>query len=377
MKKIIYILLTIGLFISCNKDKDLPYEVNEAYTNLKNKKITLFDTNADLNLIITSLNNIKVQNIEVKRNGNKVTDATITSNSSAKFNSSTLLPFKFGEKEDEPTGSFNISLVSKLSNGQLVSTDTPLKVGHAISFLKNVNSIEYGSKEKRIIEYNISTFSKVTIDKVTLEWKKGKNGTYTLDPEYNALNTEKGSIDAGKNKYNLVVGDTLYYKFVAKRGALLDSIKTSLIVKAQTVSLSGKGQLSKDTPLFSFSTGKQEKEAKPEDPKNEILYTNPTGFKANTDTSITFVKSNLTGDKLKKYYENGLLDEMKTSMDKGTSSNNLSNLIKDQVYTYKITRKNKDKEIISYGVILIGNILNPGTLEEKIDFKYKEGVLKN
>jgi hypothetical protein len=51
-------------------------------------------------------------------------------------------------------------------------------------------------------------------------------------------------------------------------------------------------------------------------------------------------------------------------------------LSKDDVFLYKITRKDKDgKDHISYGLIKIGDVINAGKTSEVIHFEYKEGML--
>lgn len=382
MKKTIKIGLLAsftGILFSCDNEGELPYKYSDLQANviLKNNKITRFDQNEDLKISILTAKGITVQSIEVRKDGKKIADATING-TEATFNSSTLAPYdKFGKDKNELYGSFNVSLFSKVSNGKTIDNSYPISVVKAISFPSEVASLEYKrpydeKNKKGEVSIHKNIIYKVaplyaTIDAVTLEWKKNKAGAYTDTGE--TLNVKKDTINLKTldyiSKYNLKVGDTLYYKITAKKGSLSESAETMVAIVSQKTDVSGSNQFFTDKPYYNLMTKAEVKK------EAELEYSMNT-ISATVNAGVQFVASTLSGTALETYYATGDLFKLKEDFDAGTVVTSISNPIKGQVYLYKVVRSSK----AYYGMIKIGDVLNPGTASEKISISYKEGTLK-
>lgn len=384
MKKIINTALLVafvGVFFSCDNEGELPYKYVDLKGNviLKDKKITRFDQNEDLKISIITAEGVTVESIEVRKDSikTKVANAVID-DSSASFNASALAPYdKFGKDKDELYGSFDVSLLSKLSNGKTIDNKYPISVVKAVSFSSEVESIEYkrpydektkkgkDSIQKNII-YKVSPLY-AKIDKVTLAWKKNEKGTYADTGK--TLDIKKDTIDLRTldyiTKYNLKVGDTLYYRLTAEKGSITESLETQVAIVTQATDVSGANQFFADKSYFNLTTKSTKKEgAELEYGVNKISSTSSAG--------IQFVASSLTGKSLDTYYSKGDLFKIKDDFNAGTSTTSISGLVKGKVYLYKVIRDSKTY----YGMIKIGDILNTGTDSEKISIVYKEGTLK-
>ncbi|PCI35954.1 MAG: hypothetical protein COB60_01245 [Flavobacteriaceae bacterium] len=118
------------------------------------------------------------------------------------------------------------------------------------------------------------SFAKNTpIDTRTVEWKKGKNGTYKVDAtlifDENELTIDLKQHDYATT-YSVVAKDTLYYKVTLPSGALTDFEETSIAIVAQEMEASKAGLVSNASPLFNFTD--------PNSNSGEIEFSSPVGL---------------------------------------------------------------------------------------------------
>jgi len=377
LKYIIVAFLAIGMY-SCD-DEEYSLEGADIGGNsiLKDSKISVFDTNEDLKIELITANGITVSSLDINKEGSKIADASING-TSATFSSSSLGTFLFGDDLDETTGSFSIDFLSTLSNGQTYTNDYSVKVAHAIEMDEEQASVKYMDTTSQIVSF--STFTKyATIDNLKVEWKKGKLGTYAEDSNY-SFDDDNMEIELNDmdyiNDYNLIAGDTLYYKFTATSGALTDFTETSIAIKAQLMSGTTTGLVSSTSTEYNFTN----KEAK----DGEIEFVSPLGFTviAPAAMELEFVEITLpAGVSAGDYFSTGDIADAKTQFNNGPTMISTSNLTKDMLYAYKIIRieKDADDENVNqtyYGLLKISDIVltNPNSHEE-VNFDFKEGHL--
>jgi len=377
LKYIIVAFLAIGMY-SCD-DEEYSLEGADIGGNsiLKDSKISVFDTNEDLKIELITANGITVSSLDINKEGSKIADASING-TSATFSSSSLGTFLFGDDLDETTGSFSIDFLSTLSNGQTYTNDYSVKVAHAIEMDEEQASVKYMDTTSQIVSF--STFTKyATIDNLKVEWKKGKLGTYAEDSNY-SFDDDNMEIELNDmdyiNDYNLIAGDTLYYKFTATSGALTDFTETSIAIKAQLMSGATTGLVSSTSTEYNFTN----KEAK----DGEIEFVSPLGFTviAPAAMELEFVEITLpAGVSAGDYFSTGDIADAKTQFNNGPTMISTSNLTKDMLYAYKIIRieKDADDENVNqtyYGLLKISDIVltNPNSHEE-VNFDFKEGHL--
>ncbi len=222
-------LLAFGVY-SCDDDETVIETADVGGYATPISTITVLDQAVDIPIDLFTGSGVSFQSIEVQdEEGNTLTTATI-SGDEATFNSSSLGEFSFGE-DNAPTGSFDVRLVSQLSNGKTLDDGFSINVGHAIS-LGEVEEVPFdpgNEEEDALLEYNVETVG-ATVDALDLEWKVGSEGTYSVDDT--ELDLEEGVINISsldRDAYNLSPGDTLYYRFTAHSGELVDQVETSTI----------------------------------------------------------------------------------------------------------------------------------------------------
>ncbi len=377
MKNLVYkVLLGASMTVilgACNDEDSGPDFVDlGANVLLQNGSITPLDRNEDIKLKIFSKTGVKVEGIEIHKDAKKVSDAKIVSEELATFNASTLAPYdQFGDKKDQKYGTFNVSLVSKLSNGKTINNKFPLKVISTISFTNTIESLEYKNpytkldKDKKEVTKNIVFKSNAltTLDEVTVAWKKNKNGTYAPTKE-NYFTKKDGNYTINLktlnylNEYNLNAGDTLYYRVTAKKGNLTDSSETKVAIVTQAMSAA---------KSFTFSEGNKSLGFLDAD-KVDVEY----GSETITSTGgLKFFKVTKTGDDLEKYFTDGDLFNARVDFDDNTSTTSISNFELNDVYLYKTKRDDK----VSYGLIKITEVLVVNGVQKNVKIDYKEGVI--
>lgn len=228
--KILGLSLLAFTFFSCDDDETVIDREHVGAYAYPTTSLTVLDQDVDVPIELFTGSGVTFQSIEVQdSDGTSIESATI-SGDVATFSSSSLGEFSFGE-DNEPTGSFDVRLVSQLSNGKTLDDSFTIDVGNAIS-IEEVEEVPFDSsteEEDSQIGYIVETLG-APVDALELEWKVGSEGTYVADDT--ALNLEGGSINVtnlDRAAYNLSPGDTLYYRFTASSGELIDQVETSTI----------------------------------------------------------------------------------------------------------------------------------------------------
>ncbi|GAL63427.1 hypothetical protein JCM19300_1773 [Algibacter lectus] len=326
---------------------------------------------------IITADDVIVTDMAVTKGANTV-NANVSAET-ATFNSS-LLGTLIGNEED----GIDINVVSTLSNGNPYSKDFTVKITKALSLEKGLDAIIYDTAVEDTLIFEASTKSAV-IDNISLEWKKGKEGTYApTTPLGSPLNVDGDTIiftnftDTSYG-YNLAVKDTLYYRFIATSGTLTDSLETYIPIISQTFDTSSKvilssdltkNKLNLDTATFYTDTNNEDA---------EIKFKSPTGFEKEGTTDIDFVKvGDLSGES--EYYntidklfaEKDLLIAQRL-YDAGTKETEVTDATNGDLYIYKITR-----DVTEYGMIKIGDVVstNGGTSLTELNIEFGEAEIK-
>lgn len=374
-----FCLIAAVSFTSCDTDdngyREEPRQVG-AFAYLSDRSITLLDQNADLSIDLHTNAGVTFESIELVQDGSTITTANI-SGDVATFNSSAFGDFLFGENLDKETGSFNFTLVSTLSNGEVLRENVSVNVGHALS-LDEVESVRFRdptSDEETILTYSVSTHS-ATIDDLTLEWKKNDAGTFTEDTSI-TIDPAGGEIDLAAidyDYYDLNPGDTLYYRFTAQSGNLTDVAETQIAILPQDFeatseqTLSGNGTASQ----VDLSTG----DIFPEGHENgEIGFMDPAGFRVINDVDLEFVR---ILDNSETFYEEADLMDARAAFNSGLKQTFFTDVEFGDVFVYRITRDVEDEDggitqITSYGILRVGDVTSGADIS--FDIAFAEGVI--
>lgn len=379
MKKLkIFFILPICVLISCNEDEgEIDYADLGANIVLSTSSISNLDENHTMEFSIITADDVIVTDMVVTKGANTV-NANVSAET-ATFNSS-LLGTLTGNEED----GIDINVVSTLSNGNPYSKDFNIAITKALSLEKGLDAIIYDTAVEDTLIFEASTKSAV-IDNISLEWKKGKEGTYApTTPLGSPLNVNGDEIifanftDASYG-YNLAVKDTLYYRFIATSGTLTDSLETYMPIVSQTFESSNKVTLSSDLTKNKLNLGTATFYTDSNTDDGEIKFKSPTGFEKEGTTDINFVKvGDLSGES--EYYntidklfaEKDLLIAQRL-YDAGTKETEVTDAANGDLYIYKITR-----DVTEYGMIKIGDVVstNGGTSLTEINIEFGEAEIK-
>lgn len=373
------ILAGIGLS-SCDADdngyKEDPVDLG-GYAYLQNRTISVLDQNEQVSIEIFTDDNVQVESIAIEDgDGQQLTTASV-SGDVATFNTSELGDFLFGN--DDVTGSFPLTIVTTLSNGQVVRDPASISVVHAVS-VDGVETIQFRdprSSDETVLEYSVFTHG-APIDTFNLEWKEGEEGTFVNDTM--ELDPTGGEIDLANldyDAYGLQPGDTLFYRFTATSGALSDQAVTSVAVVPQAFETSESGMISNDEGASQFSFA--DAETLPGNSEvGEVMFSGTAdlpGFSAANGSDIQFV--NVTDQDLSA--DDGVLAASE-AFEAGIPSSSITNAASGDVYVYKVTREveneNGEIEVIEYyGIIEIGTVTVEDGEIVSFTFDYSEGVV--
>ena len=215
--KILGLGLLTSALISCSTDDFAERsDVSDlgGYANLINRKISTFDSNADLKIkLYTGSSNISFNDIEVVLDSDSSTMATVSGDTTATFNSAFL-----GDLE---IASYGVTINSTLSNGKMpkdnftISAVNPISISSSNLLETNMDTIA-----NIALGYNTYTFS-APKDNVVLSLKKNKAGTYAASGA-GQLNVNGGAVllkDTNYEGLNLTENDSLYYKYTITSGS--------------------------------------------------------------------------------------------------------------------------------------------------------------
>ena len=388
MKKLkIFFILSICVLSSCNEDEgDIDYANLGANIVLNTSTISNLDENHTMEFSIITAEDVTVTDMLLTREATTV--EALISEETATFNSSFL-----GTLNGQEENGININAFTTLSNGTPYSKDFTVKITKAISLEKGLDAIVYNSAVGDTLTFKTATKS-ATIDNVSLEWKKGKAGTYApTTPLGTDLNVEGDEIiflnftDASYG-YNLAIKDTLYYRFIAKSGLLTDTLETYIPIISQTFGTSNKVTLSSDLAKNKLNLGTTTFYTDSNTDDGEIKFKSPTGFEKEGTTDINFVKvGDLSGESeyyntVDKLYSEKDLLVAKRLYDAGTTVTEVNSTTNGDLYIYKITRAVTEGEsetnVTKYGMIKIGDIVttNGGTSLTEIAIEFGEAEIK-
>jgi hypothetical protein len=370
------ILIAVG-FSSCETDdSSLPPTELGGYVHLTDRTISLFDTNADLNLNLLTNSGVTVTAVDILQDDAVIATAVI-SGETASFNSSKLGEFVFLDDDDEeqPTGSFHVFVSSTLSNGKMAGDPFTINVVDAISFDEKPGSVKFMDSTTTILSYETFTHS-ATIDDVTLFWKKNEAGTYVKSDSVLDVDGEEFNLaDIDYDAYDAKANDTLYYKFVAKSGALSQEIVAKIEILPQSFGAATNATLSPDAGMNEFNLGSGEYAIEGE--TGEMSFKDPSGF----DLAFDFVKATVpAGMTAEEYFNDTDLMVAEAAYNAGAKITSVANVSNDDVYIYKITRTITDEDevdadFVFYGIIKIDNTIVVNGTENSFEFKYAEGTI--
>jgi len=389
MKKIkILFILPICVLFSCNENENeiTNYDLG-ANILLNTGSLSNFDVNHTMEFSIITADDVAVTGMQVTREANSA-EASI-SGEIATFNSS-LLGTLIGKEKD----GIDINAIATLSNGSPYSKGFNVKITKVLSLDEGLDAIIYNSSAKKTLTFSASTKSAV-IDNISLEWKKGKKGSYAPTvPLGTDLNVDGDEItfvnftDATYG-YNLAVKDTLYYRFIAKSGSLTDTLETSIPIVSHTFKSSNAVVLSSDLSKNKLDLNTATSYTDSDTEFGEIKFQSPSGFEREGDTNIDFVKVGdlsteseyyNTVDKL--FLEKDLLVAQRL-YDAGNKETGFTSTTNGDLYIYKITRTitvvgADDTEVTEYGMIKIGDIVttNGSSTLTDVSIEYGEAEIK-
>ncbi len=335
---------------------------------LTDTQISLFDVNSDLSISLESNEGVSITGVEVfdGTGATKQGDATVSGNT-ATFNSSALTQtagaFAFPTDEEgvtSPTGSIDIEMVYAISGGNLssASANGTLDVVNAISFTQEVPALKFNdTATSNVLKYETFTLREDIIDEISVTRRLNKTGA---EVPLTGFEIEKDSINfADAAEYaGFAKGDTLNYTFVVRSGVLTDTIKTSVRIVPQPFGGGASGTISSDITRnkLDLSTGGTFIDG---DDKGDLVFEAPQGIKATDDTTpnVQFVLLGVTGaDEYGKYND---VEQAKIDFDGGAQLTT-AQLLKDQIYVYKLTRDigtEDDPRVVDvYGTFLVGDI---------------------
>lgn len=382
--KQIAILAIFAAFTSCSSDDDSDLDIASVGGNVvpATASISRLDKNYNIPLGLLTKEGVSVNKIEIYKDGDKISDATI-SGEEATFNTSTLGSFdEFGAASNAKTGTFSLSIVSTYSDGSTTKAPYTLTVGKGIvwkvldadgeptttSTTSGKTTVKLNDPTPVNIHYATVKKSTTVIDNVIGEWSKN-GGAYTALP--GTFSTTKQTINVAAIPYTtyggIVVGDKITYRFTVNSGTQSDVITTTIQFVNQVFGSEKNGTISNldETNKFSLSTGMNFDKLNTNDA--EIAFLSDFGLNAEGKTDIHFVKSTLnyaTADLF-------LADEAYTA---GTKVTSLTGLKTGDVVLYKINRVVEEETIEYYGILKITDRIE-GSTSQTLKFSSKEGVL--
>ncbi|SHG43848.1 hypothetical protein SAMN05444483_11238 [Salegentibacter echinorum] len=364
-------------FASCETDDDgFDNDLNDlgGYATLVDNSISRFDRSSDLNIKLFTGEGVSVETVEIVQDGSVIGQATLTGDNTATFNSSILGDYTFPDEDgvDQETGSYPIDIKTTYSNGNVTSDDFSVAVNKAISLEDNPSETTMDSLSSVELGYDVSTFS-AGVDAVTLELKKNSDGEY-MDSGAD-LSTDGGSVVLNETDYedlDLAVNDTLYYRFTANSGSLMDAVSSQLVITPKAFQNSNSVTLSKDAGMnqLNLQTGTI---AANGTENSDIRYMTPTGFEVIDGSDASFVKADDSFD-----IENADVLSTKAAFEDGSIITSATNLENGDVFIFKDTREieDEDGEVETktfYGVFKVGNVTSVNGDVVSFDIEYSDG----
>ena len=382
-------VICVGLLHSCSDDDETGLTGTQAgitKISLPQDHISIFDINEELAFEFETANTIQIQEVSLATTNGKSIPTSINDNKIV-FNSSSLLPFEFGE-DMESTGTF--SLLLSLTTNEGTTYDWPvtysLNVLNPISVINGPSQIIFKDTTASNVIYRsfYDTFmiEESKIEALDVTWKNGKDGVETTLNEDFSLVTD--TIDLTQrayiNDYNLTKGDTLIYTFTVTSGNLVSSDSIVLPIVPQPFMPLVESTLTSNDFSSQLSLANGETFGAGEK-KGDIVFDPQLGFKSivieDYDSQIEFVQISVPSDKtsLEFFTEYNDIEQVKVDFDNGTASNDIDVTVGD-VYVYKIPRKDNQE---FYGILLVNQVsavsVDPETINTEISILSKENSI--
>lgn len=234
MKKSIRIfafgLLLTSVLLSCDHEDFADrsdVRTISGYANLTDRKISIFDNDATLNLKLFKENStVSFDKIDIVLDSVTSTTAAVTNDTTAAFNSSFLGALK--------VTSYGVTINSTLSNGNITKDNFTINSVNPVSISKdNVKKSGLDTLGTVPIDYSTYTFS-APKNNVVLSLKKNKGGTYTASGA-GQLDVNGGTVllkDTNYKGLNLAAKDSLYYQFTITSGTKSSDAAGYIVVAA-------------------------------------------------------------------------------------------------------------------------------------------------
>ncbi|OXB07530.1 hypothetical protein [Flavobacterium pectinovorum] len=412
MKKYIKQIATFALIAamaSCSSDDDVDY-TSVGGNAVPKASITRLDTNFNLPITLYTKEGVTATKIEIYQNaakttadptvlGAKVSDATIGTDGTATFNTSTLGSFDVFPVTANgvttltgKTGVFNLVVVSTYSDGSKTQAIYTLTVGKGIVWkvldadglpkttnaTSGVSSVGYLDPAPVNIYYATVKNGTTVIDKVDAEWSFDDGVTFSAIPGLVPSKTTQ-TINLADLDYvgaGVQADDEVVFRFTVTSGTQTDAITTKIVYSDQIFDAAKGGSLSNSdtTSQFSFADGLNYDSAGTANA--EITFVAPFGFKRTSDdVRILFVRTPLDFDATN-------LFEAEAAFNSGVKVSQVTGLNTNETVLYKVTRnvnlgttaKPDFQDVTYYGLIKITDHV-AGTTSQKLSFSYEEGVL--
>ncbi|MDT0688663.1 hypothetical protein RM549_02635 [Salegentibacter sp. F188] len=374
------LFIAVGLASCESEEDDLKDRTSDlgGYALLTDRSLSRFDTNEELNIDLITSEGVTAETVEILQDGEVVGTATV-SGESASFNSSILGNFTFPDDDgiDEEEGTYPVRIRTTYSNGNVsedpftISVGKVLSLGNAADEYDNPNQITMDSLSSVSLAYEVYSFS-APIDDVSLMLKKNEDGTYM--PSGVELSTDGGYVELSETNYeelNLMVNDTLHYKFTATSGEMTDVIESTIAITPKAFTTSNSVTLTDDalTNQLNLATGEISEEGNEE---GEIRFLDPTGFEVINDVDISFVEVE------SEFFEEADVLTAWEAFEAGDPETSFTDLESGDTFVYKTTREVEDEDgnvetYNYYGVLQISNVTTVDGEVVSYDVEYAEG----
>ena len=374
------LFIAVGLASCESEEDDLQERVSDlgGYALLTDRSLSRFDANEELNIDLITAEGVTAETVEILQDGEVVGTATV-SGQSATFNSSILGNFTFPDDDgvDQEEGTYPVRIRTTYSNGNVsedpftISVGKVVSLGNAADEYDNPSETTMDSLSSVTLAYEVYSFS-APVDDVNLMLKKNEDGTYM--PSGVELSTDGGYVELSETNYeelDLMVNDTLYYKFTATSGDMTDVVESSIAITPKAFSTSNSVTLTDDslTNQLNLATGEISEEGNEE---GEIRFLDPTGFEVINDVDLSFVE--VESD----FFEEADVLTAREAFEAGDAQTSFTDLESGDTFVYKVTRQIEDEDgnvetFNYYGVLQISNVTSVDGEVVGYDVEYAEG----
>jgi hypothetical protein len=393
IKEILFVLIAV-FFVSCQDDDDNttfdPIVTSGTDLTLTTLSLTNLDEDHSMRIRVETDEINTVEKIEIfPEDGDTASGQATITEGEAIFSSSLL-----GSLKDK--SATYIRTLATLKDGTTVEKQqSTIAIDKSIYLTTEISAIKYEDSNDTANDtliFETATESAV-IDAISLEWKKGMNGTYVAaNPLGRAFDITGDTIpfvnlDINTYTYGLQIKDTLYLKFAATSGSIEDVIETSIpVIANQTLATTSSAIIYSDLTQNKLNLETAEVYADDDaEGMGEIKYKSPLGIEIEGTTALEFVKiTDLSSereylDSTEEFFAEKDLLKIKEYFDAGTAVTEITTAAKDDLYVYKVTRTVEAEDIVKYGILLVGDISTTtvnGEMTSEINIEYGEQIVE-